>query len=296
MLPLYPVNVPISIQLRDVLQPFFSGVASGVSEHTFANIYLFRHKHGYRLSQLAGGLPIILGEDGDKPFFMLPFGIPDKEVLRELFREHKMLKCAPEEQAKIMAEQGYVITEDRDNFDYLHTRQDLATLAGRRFHKKRNRVKGFVSGFLCEAQPIDASRLADAMAALERWRENAEAAEGSGETDSVGDYAEARDALEHREALGLRGRVYFIDGQPVAYAMGEELPDRKTFVVHFEKADTNYNGLYQFVNQEFAAALPANIEIINREQDLGEPGLRQAKLSYHPSGFVRKFMVKAEDR
>jgi hypothetical protein len=75
--------------------------------------------------------------------------------------------------------------------------------------------------------------------------------------------------------------------------MGEELPDHKTFVVHFEKADTSYNGLYQFVNQEFAAALPANIEIINREQDLGEPGLRQAKLSYHPSGFVRKFTVTA---
>jgi len=296
MLPLYPANAAISIQLRDVLQPFFSGVASGVSEHTFANIYLFRHKHGYRLSQLAGGTPIILGEDGDKPFFMLPFGIPDKEVLRELFREHKTLKCAPEEQAKIMAEQGYTVTEDRDNFDYLHARQDLATLAGRRFHKKRNRVKGFVTSFLCEAQPIDTSRLADAMAALDRWRENAEAVEGSGETDSVGDYAEARDALEHREALGLRGRVYFIDGQPVAYAMGEELPDRKTFVVHFEKADTNYNGLYQFVNQEFAAALPANIEIINREQDLGDPGLRQAKLSYHPSGFVRKFMAKAGDR
>jgi len=287
MLPIYPDNVPISLQLRDFIHPFFLNIVSGVSEHTFANIYLFRSKHGYRLSTLADGLPIILGKDENRPFFMLPFGVPDQEVLHELFREYKMLKCAPEEQAEIFEKQGYAVTEDRDNFDYLHSRQDLATLAGRRFHKKRNHVKVFLTGFNCEAKPIDAANLDAAMIVLDRWRHNAA---------DAGDYAEARDALEHWVELGLLGRVYFIDGQPVAYAMGEELPDRKTFVVHFEKADTSYNGLYQFVNREFAASLPANIETINREQDLGEPGLRQAKLSYYPSGFVRKFTIKTGDR
>jgi len=291
MLPEYPANVAISLDLRDFLHPFFLNVATGISEHTFANIYLFRDKHGYRLSQLPGGMPVFLGQDDGKPFFMLPFGIPEKEILAQLFQDHGRLKGAPRQQAEILAQQGYMVAEDRDNFDYLHARQDLATLAGRRFHKKRNRVKGFLTGFSCETKPIDATCLTDALAALDRWRDNAEAAEGSGETDSAGDYAEARDALEHREILGLRGRVYFIAGQPVAYAMGEELPDGKTFVVHFEKADIAYNGLYQFVNQEFAAALPDNIETINREQDLGVPGLRQAKLSYHPSGFIEKFIV-----
>jgi len=291
MLPEYPASVAISLDLRDFLHPFFQGVVTGISEHTFANIYLFRDKHGYRLSQLPGGMPIILGEDNGRPFFMLPFGIPEKEVLDRLFRDHERLKCAPRQQAEILGQQGYEVAEDRDNFDYLHARSDLATLAGRRFHKKRNRVKGFITSFNCEAQPIDAARLADALAALDCWRENAEAAEDSGETDSAGDYAEARDALEHWEILGLQGRVYFIAGQPMAYAMGEELPDGKTFVIHFEKANIVYNGLYQFVNQEFAAALPDNIETINREQDLGVPGLRQAKLSYQPSGFIEKFTV-----
>jgi len=300
MLPQYPASVAISLELRDYLQPFFLRVVTGISEHTFANIYLFRDKHGYRLSQLPGGtagLPIILGQDNGRPFFMLPFGIPDnfvmpeKAILDQLFRDHERLKCASREQAEILGKQGHVVAEDPDSFDYLHARRDLATLAGRRFHKKRNRVKGFLTAFYCEAQPLDADHMADALAVLDRWRDKAEGTEAFDDNDSAGDYAEARDALEHQEILGLRGRIYFIAGQPVAYAMGEELPDHKTFVVHFEKADIAYNGLYQFVNQEFAAALPQNIEIINREQDLGIPGLRQAKLSYHPSGFIEKFTV-----
>ena len=291
MLPVYPASAAISLELRDCLRPFFLRVVTGVSEHTFANIYLFRDKHGYRLSQLTGGPPVVLGQDNGKPFFMLPFGIPEKEMLDQLFRDHEKLKCAPREQAEALARQGYKVTEDRDNFDYLHVRDDLATLAGRRFHKKRNRVKGFISDYQCQAKSIDDARLTDALAVLDQWRDNAEKMETLEDSDSTGDYAEARDALEHREILGLRGRVYFIAGQPVAYAMGEELPDGQTFVIHFEKADIAYNGLYQFVNQEFAAALPENIKAINREQDLGVPGLRQAKLSYQPSGFIEKFTV-----
>ena len=291
MLPQYPANVAISLGLRDCLQPFFAPVITGISEHTFANIYLFRGKHGYLLSQLPGGLPVIFGRDNGRPFFMLPFGIPGKEALTILFKNHEKLKCASREQAAILEKQGYAVAEDRDNFDYLHARSDLATLAGRRFHKKRNRVKGFVDDFNCSAEPLEAPRMADALAVLDRWRDTAEKTGGLDGSDSAGDYAEARDALEQQELLGLRGRVYSIAGQPVAYAMGEELPDRKTFVIHFEKADIAYNGLYQFVNQEFAAALPENIETINREQDLGVPGLRQAKLSYHPSGFIEKFTV-----
>ncbi|MDR3088722.1 MAG: DUF2156 domain-containing protein [Desulfobulbaceae bacterium] len=287
MLPEYPASVAISLELRDLLQPFFLNVASGVSEHTFANIYLFRHKHGYKLSTLDNGLPIILGQDETRRFFMLPFGIPGHGMLDRLFRDHEMLKCAPAAQAEILEKQGYSVTEDRDNFDYLHRRQDLATLAGRKFHKKRNHIKGFTTNFTCETQPLSDLNLADAMGVLDQWRDHAE---------SEGDYREARDGLEHQKLLDLRGRVYSINGRPVAYAMGEELSDRKTFVIHFEKADISFNGLYQFVNQEFAAALPYHIETINREQDLGEPGLRQAKMSYQPSGFIRKFTVLAAAR
>lgn len=77
--------------------------------------------------------------------------------------------------------------------------------------------------------------------------------------------------------------------RPVAYSLGEELACGTSFVIHFEKAVDEYKGLWQFINQAFAAILPVQYETVNREQDLGNEGLRKAKLSYKPMGFVQKF-------
>jgi hypothetical protein len=43
------------------------------------------------------------------------------------------------------------------------------------------------------------------------------------------------------------------------------------------------------MSQAFAAGLPRFFTHINREQDLGDEGLRQAKMTYRPAGFVRKY-------
>ena len=91
--------------------------------------------------------------------------------------------------------------------------------------------------------------------------------------------------------LQLCGGIFYIDEKPVAYCLGEELALGTGFVIHFEKAvvEPQFKGIYQFINQAFASILPEKYETLNREQDLGDPGLRQAKESYHPSGFVRKY-------
>jgi hypothetical protein len=108
---------------------------------------------------------------------------------------------------------------------------------------------------------------------------------------SPGDYAAAREALERMEELQLCGGIFYVDGRPIAYSLGEELAAGRAFVIHFEKAvlDEQYKGVYQYINQAFAAVLPEKYEWINREQDLGDAGLRQAKESYKPAGFVRKY-------
>ena len=93
------------------------------------------------------------------------------------------------------------------------------------------------------------------------------------------------------EALQLCGGIFYVDEEPVAYTLGEEVAQGRMFVIHFEKAvlKKEYAGIYQYVNQVFTAILPDKYELINREQDLGDPGLRQAKESYRPVGFVKKY-------
>jgi hypothetical protein len=75
------------------------------------------------------------------------------------------------------------------------------------------------------------------------------------------------------------------------FAIGERL-NRDTAVCHFEKTDPFMEGLAQLVNREFAARFFTDCTYINREQDLGEPGLRSAKLSYHPVELVRKYRAR----
>ena len=75
----------------------------------------------------------------------------------------------------------------------------------------------------------------------------------------------------------------------MAYSLGEELMQGRSFAIHFEKAVNGYKGVWQFVNQAFAAILPEKYQTINREQDLGDQGLRSAKMSYKPCGFIKKY-------
>ncbi len=282
MLPIYPHSIELTLAHRPLLHPLFGELRSGISEFTFANIYLFRTAHTYRLSMLEEGTVVLLGRDKDVSFFMLPFGLPPLHRIQQLLVERGMMKCATKAQAETLTAAGFRVLADRDNFDYLYRRQDLALLSGRYYHKKRNLIKAFVSTHCYTAKPLRSEYLADALRVLDDWR---------AANEQAGDYQAAREALEEMDTLQLCGGIYYVEERPVAYTLGEELPGMATYLIHFEKAVAGYKGLYQFINQSFASVLPEDYETINREQDMGDQGLRQAKLSYKPTGFTEKFKV-----
>jgi hypothetical protein len=281
MIPDYPNTIEVALDIRPILHPKFQALKEGISEFAFANIFLFRDTHNYRFSKIAE-IIIITGRDGDVPFFMLPFGIPDRANLDVLFKDHRNLKAATGDQAKMFAEFGFNTVEDRDNFDYLYSRAELTELAGRKYHKKKNLVNAFINNYNYEGRPLLEEFIPDAMEVLESWRDG---------RDNPGDYKASQEALEKAQELQLCGGIYYVEGKPAAYTLGEELAGGESFVIHFEKALNQYKGIYQFVNRCFASILPEKYLYINREQDLGDPGLRQAKLSYRPVGFVKKYWV-----
>jgi len=282
MIPNYPQSIEITMDLREVLHPLFQTLKEGISEFAFASIYLFRDVYHYHFSKLDDHLFVITGNDDSQPFFMLPFGFPEKLQLHELFENHSYMKAATENQAQELADQGYIATEDRDNFDYLYSREELAKLAGRKFHKKKNLVNAFINNYNYEGKPLLDEYIPDALEILELWRDG---------RDNPGDYRANREALERAEELQLCGGIYYVEGEPAAFTLGEELARGESFVIHFEKALGKYRGIYQFINKCFASILPEKYTFINREQDLGDPGLRQAKMSYRPVGFVKKYRV-----
>ena len=290
-IPSFPDFALLSQDFKDEMHPALSLTVDGISEFTFSGLYLFRQRYGYTVSRLDSGFvvsgtqpPDSHGSSMPGRFFMTPCGVPEKEVLRWLFDSHDYWKNIGESVLEPCRENlekwGIAVNEDRDNFDYLYARSDLADLAGKKYHKKRNLVQQFVDSYECEQRLLSGELAADAVRVLDRWRED------KGED---GDYTAAKEALELFDVLGLQGSVFYIDGEPAGYCLGESAAAGKMFTVHFEKGIDRYKGIYQFINKSFAGCLPDSFEYINREQDLGDEGLRQAKMTYRPAAFVKKY-------
>jgi hypothetical protein len=107
----------------------------------------------------------------------------------------------------------------------------------------------------------------------------------------TGEWDATREALNHFTSLGIQGGVILINGKVEAFSLGERL-NEKTAVIHIEKANTEIRGLYAAINQQFCERQWSDTPFVNREQDLGEPGLREAKLSYNPDHLVEKFSIR----
>jgi len=287
MIPNYPEFAAIDWHMRDDLHPRLVMLRDGISEFTFGNLFLFRHKYKYELSVLPDEHLLISGiDDQGQSFFMLPCGASDIGIIDELFERFGYLKNLSESVVSghriELEKNGYDVVEDRDNFDYLYLRRDLASLPGKKLHKKRNLVNAFINNYNYQEKRIDSTNRQDTMVVLEEWVSDRE---------DRADYDAAKEAIEHMDELNFSGCLTYVDGKPCAYSLGEPLARGKCFAIHFEKALAQYKGVYQFVNRSFASMLARHYIHINREQDLGDPGLRQAKMSYRPSGFVKKYKV-----
>lgn len=286
-IPAFPDSAPISLEMRSELHPSLVVIPDGISEFTFANLYLFREQYDYHISWLPNHVVLISGKQDGKSFAMLPCGFPeDNGPAEEVLRLHDYVKGLAEPHAdaeRIRLERfGYMVFEDRDNFDYLYLKKDLEALQGKKYHKKRNLVNAFINNYNYEECPLNQENIDATFEILEEWRR---------EKGEEGDYKAAREALERMEELELTGYLICVDGKPAAYTLGEPLAKGRSFAVHFEKAIGDYKGIYQFMNRAFASVLPRHYHYINREQDLGDQGLRQAKMTYRPCGFAKKYKV-----
>jgi len=290
-IPQYPASRPLSLEDKPLLDNHFEQLQPRVSEFTFAGLFLFRRAHDYHLTYVHNSL-VLLGKGYDyRSYFMPPLGGDIEAALDVLFGSGLELYGADEAfVAKYMTNKDLQVNEERDSFDYLYLREELADLPGNRFHKKKNRINYFSTRHNYEVETLSPAHSAGCLALLEVWQSMANLDENITLNLELEATAEA---LPMAKVLNLEGVVISVAGAVKAFALGERL-NRETSVCHFEKADPFMEGLSQLVNREFAAQLFTDCRYINREQDLGEAGLRKAKLSYHPFELVKKFIVRQQ--
>ena len=175
-------------------------------------------------------------------------------------------------------------TLHRDYFDYIYLRRDLAELKGKNYQPKRNHVNKFKKEYEYEYLPLTPDLLPACLDFESRWcREHESPQQESLQNERLA----LTYAVGHYDELGLYGGAITVKGEMAAFTFGFPLT-RDTFDIQFEKANIRIDGAYSIINQEFARHLPEQYTYVNREEDLGLPGLRQAKLSYHPAILLEK--------
>ncbi|MGL4982837.1 MAG: DUF2156 domain-containing protein [Treponemataceae bacterium] len=286
-IPLYPVFAPFSTEMKEELVPVFSSLKDGMSELTFPSLILHQDKYDYRISKTTDTIYILSRSFEEKSAFICINGLPPKEIFFELLNKYgeclKIGESLLSEFENLFVQWGLTVEEDRDNFDYVYNKNDLALLSGKKFHKKKNLVNAFTSLYSLEVKMLDEASIEDALFILERWNEK--------HKNEVTDYEVAQKALQNMKEFDFSGWVIYADGAPCGWSLGEYLLDGTVFCVHFEKGIDDYKGVYQYVNYACANQLAKNVLFINREQDLGNEGLRQAKLTYRPCFLTKKYKI-----
>jgi hypothetical protein len=182
------------------------------------------------------------------------------------------------------------IEADRANFDYVYNTQDLIELKGREYHAKKNHLNYFLNNYKYEYISLRSDMADEAMAFIRRFNERKNPADAHERELLLMEERAMHDVFRNLELVGYLTGAIRIDGNIEALSIGGRL-GKKTVTVHVEKANTEFRGLYQAINNEFCKHVAKDVKRINREEDMGIPGLRKAKLSYKPSMLVEKYTV-----
>jgi hypothetical protein len=182
----------------------------------------------------------------------------------------------------------FEVVDDRAAANYLYPTQELAELSGRRFSKKRNLIAQASHLYSWTTEPLSANEVEACREVLSAIHSEESPAM---EPSLALDVAALNEILRCYAELEQQGVLIRVERRPVAFSIFEAMGP-STAVVHFERALRSYKGLYQVLNREVARAIVLHgFKLINREEDLGDAGLRKAKLSYHPSQIVSAFSL-----
>jgi len=230
--------------------------------------------------------------------YMFPVGTGDlKQAIEKIVKDakdnHNQLRIfgvstSGKDKIEMLFPDKFTFSANRNYFDYIYQREDLLTLKGKKYQSKRNHFNKFSKSYTYTYLPISRDMIPECLDLEYRWYQA-----NHTEQDAEALKFENRSmmyALNHFDALGLTGGAIMVDNKIIAFSYGSPV-NHDTFAVHVEKADIRYDGIFSVINREFVAHIPEQYIYINREEDLGIPGLRQSKLSYRPTILFEKNMA-----
>ena len=284
----------IELEDKKIFDTYISRNYHENSEFNFTNFFIWRYDYHLKHAVIDNHLCIIGRYRMKLPIIFPPLGDCkegfDTALLKviDYYKKHNLpiiIKGITDPIKEIM-EQAlpgmFQYEPDRDNYDYVYLSSDLIHLKGRKYQKKRNHINKFKSLYEYSYERISSDNIEECIITEMKWAASRKDIGIDQEKSAV------IEALNNFDVLGLKGGALRINGRIEAFSLGELLnPDMA--VIHIEKANIEYKGSYAMINQQFAAHCWSEVTYINREEDMGLPGLRKAKESYYPVKMIKKY-------
>ena len=275
---------------------YFKYKISRTSDYTIGAMYMWRDFYDTSFT-IYNDMILFKVKFMNRTSFTLPVGggslAKTMDALKEYCRVNELplwFCTIPEEALKILIDDFHgsiPCSPSRDWADYLYHAEDLAGMAGRRYSGQRNHINKFKKLYPDYSyQRITSENLPRVIDFLLDYSKN----RGKEASLAQEELSRTLELMPYLEAFKLPGGFIEIAGVIAAIAVGEVVND--TLYCHIEKANRDYEGSYQMIVKEFSSdMLSQGIKYINREEDVGDEGLRTSKLSYHPVQLLDKYCV-----
>lgn len=281
---------------KELIQSYLEKDPQRSCEGTFVNIYLWSRQYHDKYAIVENTL-VFQNEPGSG-LYSYPAGDPEdvKRAIDFLLdyeknagRTLQLVNVSENREAKLKEwyPEQFTIEYERDYADYVYEREKLATLAGKKLHGKRNHINKFKAlyGDNWSYERISDENVEECFQMALTWRTENGCDE---DEEKNSEMCVSLNALRLYKELGMVGGLLRVNGEVVAFTMGEPATEKDTFIVHIEKAYSEIEGAYPMINQQFVQHECEDYTYINREDDTGAEGLRKAKLSYRPIFMVEK--------
>lgn len=263
-------------------------------EYTFGNLFIWSSAYSTEICRYKDFLICRWGKDDDINY-SLPLGEGDfTDAVSAIIEYAKSNGETPviygitEGYLGLMQEAftgKFTYKYDEGNNDYIYLTEKMASLSGKKYHGKRNHITNFKKNNPdWSFEKISKDNIDECLALHSKWIENKD----PDDEDYSWEFEAVKKAFEYFDELDMVGGLIRVNGEVIAYTLGEPQMNGHCFVSHFEKAPADMIGAYPIINQEFTKNCLMQYEYVNREEDLGIEGLRKAKQSYHPEIWLEK--------
>jgi len=293
MIPEYPKLKSLELEDLKNLGKHLELNPKAVCEFSPTNLFIWKDFDRPRLTLINGNLCIKISPPNEPPYFLEPIGnnkLP--ETAKTCLSETGKISRVSESFLSLIPQESLKIKCLRDHFDYIYSTKELAELKGKKFDGKRNHIKKFQSRFPeYKFIPLEPEMKRAAMDLFEKWYKARKQTRYFPKFAHESQKKALEESFKYFNELRLVGGSLFVGKALKGFSIGSEL-NRETVSVHLQYGDPSTQGTSQVILWEACKKIYSKYTLINLEQDLGIPGLRKSKLSYHPYKLERKFEIE----